>query len=279
LPADVTLLVLAAALMHASWNALVKASPSKFLDVVVINGVSGMIAAITLPLLPPVDWACWPWLAASVVVHFAYFAAVIGAYRFGDLSQAYPIMRGCAPMLVAALGVMLIGERLTATLWAGVALIVLGIVGPVLIVARGIRVPGRGTAYAAVNAVIIAGYTLIDGVGTRASGNALGYGMWLFLLIAVPMAAFAAAWRGRQLMAYMRERWRLAALGGSLLMGSYLIVLWAMTQAPVAVVSALRETSVILAAIIGTVFLKERFGGWRIPGAVLVAAGIAALNL
>jgi drug/metabolite transporter (DMT)-like permease len=276
---EVTALVLVAALMHASWNALVKASPSKFLDVVVINGASGLIAAITLPLLPPVDWACWPWLAASVGVHFGYFAAVIGAYRFGDLSQAYPIMRGCAPMLVAALGVMLIGERLTATLWAGVALIVLGIVGPALIAARGIRLPGRGTVYAAVNAVIIAGYTLIDGVGTRASGNALGYGMCLFLLIAVPMAAFAAAWRGRQLMAYVRERWRLAALGGSLLMGSYLIVLWAMTQAPVAVVSALRETSVILAAIIGTLFLKERFGGWRIPGAVLVVLGIAALNL
>jgi drug/metabolite transporter (DMT)-like permease len=279
MPAEVIVLVLLAALMHASWNALVKASPSKFLDVVAINGTSGVIAAIALPLLPAIDWACWPWLAASVLLHLVYFAAVVGAYRFGDLSQAYPIMRGCAPMLVAVMGVLLLGEQLAATMWAGVALIVLGIIGPALIAARGIRLPGRGTAVAAANAVVIACYTLVDGVGTRASGNAAGYGMWLFLLIAVPMTAFAAAWRGRELAGYLRQRWIFAALGGTLLMGSYLIVLWAMTRAPVAVVAALRETSVILAAIIGTVFLKERFGGWRIPGAALVAAGIAALNL
>jgi len=279
LPLEVTLLVLLAALMHASWNALVKASSSKFLDVVAINLVSATIAAATLPFLPAIDRACWPWLAASVLLHQLYFAAVVGAYRFGDLSQAYPIMRGCAPMLVAVMGVLLLGEQLAATMWAGVALIVLGIIAPALIAARGIRLPGRGTTVAAVNAVVIACYTLVDGVGARASGNSAGYGMWLFLLIAVPMTAFAVVWRGRELAGYLRERWMLAAPGGTLLMGSYLIALWAMTQAPVAVVAALRETSVILAAIIGTVFLKERFGGWRIPGAALVAIGIAALNL
>jgi drug/metabolite transporter (DMT)-like permease len=279
LPLEVTILVLLAALMHASWNALVKASSSKFLDVVAINLVSGTIAAATLPFLSPIDRACWPWLAASALLHQFYFAAVVGAYRFGDLSQAYPIMRGCAPMLVAIMGVVLLGEQLSAAMWAGVALIVLGIIGPALIAAQGIRLPGRGTAVAAANAVIIACYTLVDGVGTRASGNAAGYGMWLFLLIAVPMTAFAVAWRGRELAGYLRDRWMLAALGGVLLMGSYLIALWAMTQAPVAAVAALRETSVILAAIIGTVFLKERFGGWRVPGAALVAIGIAALNL
>jgi drug/metabolite transporter (DMT)-like permease len=279
LPVEITLLVLLSALMHASWNALVKASPSKFLDVVAINGTSGVISAIALPLLPEIDWVCWPWLATSVLLHFAYFSAVIGAYRFGDLSQAYPIMRGCAPMLVAVMGVALVGERLTAMIWAGIALIVLGIIGPALVAARGIRLPGRGTAVAAVNAVVIACYTLVDGVGTRASGNAAGYGMWLFLLIAAPMVAFAVAWRGRELAGYLQQRWMMASLGGALLMGAYLIALWAMTVAPVAVVAALRETSVILAAIIGTVFLRERFGGWRVPGAVLVAAGIAALNL
>jgi len=271
--------VLLAALMHASWNALVKASPRKLFDVVAINGTSGVIAALALPVMPGIDWACWPWLVASVLIHLVYFAAVVGAYRFGDLSQAYPIMRGCAPMLVALLGVVLLGEQLAATTWGGVALIVSGIIAPALIAARGIRLPGLGTAVAAGNAIVIACYTLVDGVGTRASGNAAGYGMWLFLLIAVPMTAWAAASHGRELVVYLRERWRLTVLGGALLMGSYLIALWAMTRAPVAVVAALRETSVILAAIIGTVFLKERFGGWRIPGAILVAVGIAALNL
>jgi drug/metabolite transporter (DMT)-like permease len=272
-------LVLLAALMHASWNALVKASPSKFLDVVAINGTAGMVSALALPWVPPVDWACWPWLAASVMLHVGYFAAVAGAYRFGDLSQAYPIMRGCAPMLVAILGVALVGERLAVTTWSGIVLIVIGIVGPALIAARGIRLPGRGTAVAAVNAVIIACYTLVDGVGTRISGNAAGYGLWLFLLTALPITAVGVAWRGRELAGYLRERWVLAALGGVLLMSSYVIALWAMTRAPVAAVAALRETSVILAAIIGTVFLRERFGGWRVPGAALVVLGIAALNL
>ena len=279
MPLEVTVLVLLAALMHASWNALVKASPSKFLDVAAINLTSGAIAAVALPLLPAPDWACWPWLAASVLLHFVYFAAVAGAYRFGDLSQAYPIMRGCAPMLVAMMGVVLLGEQLPAMMWAGVVLIVLGIIAPALIAARGVRVPGKGTAVAAANAVVIACYTLVDGAGTRASGNALSYGMWLFLLIGVPFAAYAAITHRREFAGYLRERWRLAVLGGTLLMGSYLIVLWAMTRAPVAAVSALRETSVILAAVIGTVLLKERFGGWRIPGAALVVLGVAALNL
>ena len=279
MPLEVTLLVLVAALMHASWNALVKASPSKFLDVVAINCTSGVIAAIALPLMPSIDWACWPWLAASVLLHLVYFAAVVGAYRHGDLSQAYPIMRGCAPLLVAVLGVALLGEKLPATMWTGVALIVIGIIAPALIAARGVRLPGKGTAVAAGNAVVIACYTLVDGAGTRASGSALGYGMWLFLLIAVPLSAYAAVLRGRELAGYLRARWSSAVAGGTLLMASYLIVLWAMTRAPVAAVSALRETSVILAAIIGTALLKERFGGWRIPGAALVAVGIAALNL
>ena len=279
MPVDVTVLVLFAALMHASWNALVKASSSKFFDVVAINLASGATAIAVLPFLPRVDWACWPWLAGSALLHQVYFAAVVGAYRFGDLSQAYPVMRGCAPLLVAALGVVTVGEQLAAAMWAGVALIVLGIVGPALIAARGIRLPGRSTAVASANAVVIACYTLVDGVGARMSGNAAGYGLWLFLLIAVPMTVFAAAWRVRELANYLRERWTIAVLGGALLMGAYLIALWAMTRAPVAAVAALRETSVILAAIIGTVFLKERFGGWRIPGAALVALGIAALNL
>ena len=279
MPPEVTILVLVAALMHASWNALVKASPSKFLDVVAINFTSGAIAAIALPFLPALDWVCWPWLAASVLLHLVYFAAVASAYRFGDLSQAYPIMRGCAPLLVAVMGVALLGEQLPATMWTGVALIVLGIVAPALIAARGLRLPGKGTSVAAANAVVIACYTLVDGAGTRVSGNAVGYGMWLFLLIAIPMTAFALVARGRDLANYLQGRWVLTLTGGALLMGSYLIALWAMTQAPVAAVAALRETSVILAAIMGTVLLKERFGGWRIPGAALVALGIAALNL
>ena len=279
MPLEVTLLVLLAALMHASWNALVKASPGLLFELVAINLVSATIAAAALPFLPPVERACWPWLAASVVLHQLYFAAVAGAYRHGELSQAYAIMRGCAPLLVALMGVVLLGEKLPAAMWTGVALIVLGIIAPALIAARGVRLPGRGTMVAAVNAVVIACYTLVDGAGSRASGNALGYGMWLFLLMALPLAAYAAAMRGRELAGYLRERWPLALLGGTLRTGSYLIVLWAMTRAPVAAVSALRETSVILAAIIGTALLKERFGGWRIPGAALVVLGIAALNL
>jgi drug/metabolite transporter (DMT)-like permease len=279
LPLDVTLLVLLAALMHASWNAIVKSSQSKFLDTMLVAIVPGAIALVALPFLPAPDRACWPWLSASVAIHFLYYMAVAGALRHGDLSHVYPLMRGCAPLLVALASLAGFVDELTTYMWLGVLLISAGIVVPALLSTRRIGLPARGTTIAVANAVIIAAYTIVDGRGTRLSGNAISYGQWLFFLDAIPLAMFALAWRGRQVAAYVRGRWAMGIVGGVLSMASYAIVLWAMTRAPVAGVAALRETSVIFAALIGSFMLREGFGAPRIAGAVLVACGIVALRL
>jgi len=277
LPSHIVLLVLAAALMHAAWNAIVKSSTDKLLDTVTLSIVAALICLVILPFLPAPARASWPWLAASALLHVFYFLTLAGTYRRGDLSHVYPLMRGTAPLLVALIGVVLLDDRLSAGMWAGIALISFGILVPVLW--RPAAVPGKATLIALGNAIIIASYTLIDGNGTRAAGNALSYCLWIFVLDVVPIALVAWAIRRRAVWEYAIRRWKPCTAGAVCTLASYGIVLWAMTQAPIAAVAALRETSVIFAAVIGSVLLKEQMGGLRIAGAAVVACGIAALRL
>lgn len=271
-----TLAVLAAALMHASWNAIVKSGDDKLLDTTAMAAGAGLLAALCLPFLPLPDRASWPWLAASVVLHAGYFWGLISAYRHGDLSTVYPLMRGLAPLLTTAAVFVLIGETPGRYGVAGIAFISVGILLPVLLGLHGSR---RAQAWAAGNAVIIMAYSLTDGLGARASGHPVSYVLWIFFFNAFPLTALALARRGRAQVGAALLRWRHAVLGAALTMGSYGIVLWAMTLAPVAVVAALRETSVVFAALIGAWLLKEPFGRLRIAGAVLVASGVMLLRL
>jgi drug/metabolite transporter (DMT)-like permease len=279
LPLDVTLWVLLAALMHASWNAIVKSSHSKFFDTMMVAIVPGVLAFFAVPFLPLPNAAAWPWLVASVAIHFLYYLAVAAALRYGDLSHVYPLMRGCAPMLVALSSFASLVDPLTSQMWAGVMLISVGITAPALLSTRRFGFPARGTLIALANAGIIAAYTIVDGQGARSSGNAISYGQWLFLLNAAPLALLTVVWRRREVFTYVRMRWPMGLAGGLLSMASYAIVLWAMTRAPVAGVAALRETSVIFAALIGSFLLREGSIAPRIAGAVLVVCGIAALRL
>ena len=279
LPVDVTLLVLVAAVMHASWNAIAKSAAVTLLDIATMAVAAAVLCVVIIPFLPLPDRASWPWLAASVVLHFLYFVVLAGAYEWGELSHAYPLMRGLAPMLVALVGTVFFNESLTFAMWSGVVLICAGVLLPFWMRRASSGLPGRGTLFALCNAVIIAGYTLVDGMGTRLSGSPLAYCLWLFLFDAVPITAWALARHGAGVRDYMRKRWRTGVLGGMLTLGSYGIVLWAMTRAPIAAVAALRETSVIFAALIGALVLREGFGAARVAGAVLVACGVAALRL
>jgi len=278
--------VLFGALLHASWNALIKSGNDKSLDTALIH-VMGCVVA-----MPLVTWAglplpaAWPWLAASIVIHIGYYIALAGAYRHGDLGFAYPIMRGSGPLLVAlilaASGGAIIDETLSFATWLGVA----GISGGVLLVGLS-RVAGgnhrRALQFALMNAAIIACYTIVDGIGVRASGNALQYVSLLFLFDGLPyfllvmhdrgVAERPAAW------AHMRARWPIALMGTLASLGSYGIALWAMTRAPVAAVAALRETSVLFAAVIGTRLLKEPFGARRAAGTLCIVGGVMALRL
>ncbi len=279
LPTDVALLVLLAALLHASWNAIAKSGASKLLDITTMTVAAGILCAAALPFLSPPARAAWPWLAASVLLHVFYFTTLAGAYRWGELSHAYPLMRGVAPLLVALLGSLLLDDALGATMWAGVLLICAGILLPFLLRPEALGMPGKGTLFALGNSAIIASYTLVDGQGTRLSASPIAYSLWLFVLNAFPLTALALARHGGGVWRHMRLRWGPGAIGGFLTVASYTIVLWAMTHAPIAAVAALRETSVIFAALIGSVLLKEQMGRSRIAGAIVVACGIAVLRL
>ena len=270
--------VLFGALLHAGWNALVKSSADKALDTALIHLLGSLI---TIPLVLLLGWpaaAAWPYIAASVTIHIAYYIALTGAYRHGDLGLTYPLMRGTAPLLVALSATLTVGEHLTAFGWAGVVGVSCGVL--VLGLTRHALDSRRAVAFALANAVVIAIYTVVDALGARASGNALQYVATLFALDGWPFALMVLSRRSRAVVGpYVRMRWP-AALGGACAsLGSYGIALWAMTQAPVATVAALRETSVLFAVLLGIWFLKEKFTRQRALGTLTIVAGVMALRL
>jgi drug/metabolite transporter (DMT)-like permease len=216
-------------------------------------------------------------MASSVAIHWAYYITLAHAYRTGDLSFAYPLMRGTAPLLATLLAVLFLREWPTPQGALGILLICAGIVS-IAFVGRNPH-PRAALVFALANAAIIAVYTLIDGAGARASGNAASYAVWLTFLEAIPFLFWIRARRGRHAVAYIARGWRRGLIGGAASLGAYAIVLWAMTRAPIAAVAALRETSVLFAALIGAVWLKEGFGWPRLAGAASVVAGVAALKL
>ena len=274
--------VLFGALLHASWNALIKSGRDSQLDTALIHLLGCGIGAVLVVLVGLPPFAALPWLAASVVIHVGYYVTLVGAYRHGELGFAYPIMRGSAPLLVALLSGSLIGEHLPTAAWLGVAGISAGVLAIGL--TRSTRQSSRRHAlgYALANAAIIASYTIVDGLGVRASGDALRYVALLFLVDGLPYFLIVL-WQRRAARApsidYMRARWPVALLGACASLGAYGIALWAMTQAPVASVAALRETSVLFAALIGVLVLKERFRLQRALGTGAVVIGVMALRL
>jgi phosphonate utilization associated putative membrane protein len=275
--------VLFAALLHASWNALIKSGKDKALDTALIHILGCGVGVVLVAMFGLPRREAWPWLAASMTIHIGYYITLVGAYRHGELGFTYPIMRGTAPLLVAMLSGQLIGEHLSLAAWLGVAGISSGVL---LIGLTRSHVHGgsrrHALGYALANAAIIAAYTLVDGLGVRASGNALQYVALLFMIDGLPYfmivmwqrrAAFADS------VAFMKQRWPVALVGSSASLGAYGIALWAMTKAPVASVAALRETSVLFATLIGVLMLKERFRFQRLLGAGAVVVGVMALRL
>jgi len=275
----VTLAVLGAGLLHASWNALLKSSGGgdPLLDTATVVAGSTVCSLVALPFVPVPLAAAWPMAFASAIIHFGYYITLAHAYRTGDLSFAYPLMRGTAPLLVALLGMLFLRELPSLQVALGVALISGGIFA--IAFAQRHHHPRAAVYWALTNAAIIAVYTLVDGAGARASGSALGYVLWLTFVEGVAFLAWIRWRRGDASVRYIRVQWRRGLLGGFCSVAAYGIVLWAMTRAPVAAVAALRETSVLFAAIIGTMLLKEGFGLARLAGAASVVAGVAALKL
>jgi phosphonate utilization associated putative membrane protein len=270
--------VLFGALLHASWNAMVKSSPDKALDTAVIH-LMGSLVAIPLVLVTGLPSASsWPYILASVVIHIGYYIALTGAYKHGDLGLTYPLMRGTAPLLVALSATLTVGESLSPLSWAGVIGVSCGVLA--LGLSRHAMDSPRAVAFALTNAVIIAIYTVVDALGARQSGNPLQYVAMLFVLDGWPFAAIVLARRGwATAWPYAKQRAPMALVGASASLGSYGIALWAMTRAPVATVAAIRETSVLFAALLGTWFLKETFTVRRAVGTAAIVAGVMALRL
>jgi drug/metabolite transporter (DMT)-like permease len=277
----VTLAVLGAGLLHAGWNALLKSAPGgdALLDTATVVAGSSLWGCVVVLFVGLPASAAWPYMGLSAAIHFGYYLTLAQAYRSGDLSFAYPLMRGSAPLIVALLGIAFLGELPTAPMALGVALISLGIVSIAFVGSRK-RVHPRSAAYwAFANAGLIALYTLVDASGARASGNAAAYVSWLIFLEGLPFLAWVVARRGKPALRYLRASTSRGLVGGACSLAAYGIVLWAMTRAPVAAVAALRETSVLFAALMGSLWLKEGFGLPRLAGAASVVLGIAALKL
>lgn len=276
MPISVLAALLGAALLHASWNAIIRQAHDKGVMTILVAGLAGLMAALVLPLLDPPARESWPFLAASTVFQVIYYGLVAATYRVTEMSLAYPLMRGSAPLIVATVGAVVFGEALPPAAWAGIALISAGILG----LAGAVRArAGRGAMLALITAVVIACYTLIDGAGVRRSGAPVAYTLWVFLLTALPLAAVALV-RMRPALARVTSRdLMLGALGGVGTLVSYAVALWAMTLVPVAVVAALRETSILFAIGLSGLVLRERVGAIRIFLGSVIAAGAVALRL
>jgi drug/metabolite transporter (DMT)-like permease len=275
----VVCVVLFGALLHASWNAMVKSRTDTFLVTILVAGGAGLLSAIGLPFMSAPDAASWPYIAASTATQLAYYSLLIAAYRNGDMSHAYPLMRGSAPLLVALASGPLIGERLGIVQWLAIGCICGGILALFFTTRARHAGAGRTTMFALMTACTIAAFTLIDGAGVRKSGSPVAYTMWIFMLNGAGLIAWTAARRPGTLAAYARLNIGVMLLGGAANLGSYALALWAMTRAPVAAVAALRETSILFAVAIAGLVLREKISAQRIAAVALVACGAVAMRL
>lgn len=271
--------VLLGALMHAAWNALVKSGDDKLLDTTLVTAGAAALGLVAVPFLPLPAAASWPHLAASVTLHCAYFSLVAAAYRSGDLSLSYPVMRGTAPFVTALFSWSMFSERYAAVGWAGIAMLSAGILLLAVEAGRHRAHQGQSVAFGVLNAAVIVAYTLVDGSGVRLAGNAWSYAAWLFVLNAPPLLVLLRFNRGPAFLQRANGRHYRPLAGGVFTFASYGLALWAMTHAPIALVAALRESAVVFGLVLAALLLKERFGPARWAASILVAAGAGALKL
>ena len=272
--------VLFAAACHAGWNAAIKRGLDPLATTIAIAVGSGIVAIPLLALTGLPSLAAWPWVIASVLIHLVYFAALIESYRAGDMGQVYPIARGSAPLLTAGGSVLVIGEHVAAVAWLGIGLLAAGVILMSLRGGRDLaRLDRRAVGFALFTAVTICAYSLVDGLGARISGNPHAYTAAMFLGNGIVMAAYALVRRGPAAFAGLMRQWQIGLIGGTLSYVAYAIIIWAMTVAPIAIVAALRETSVLFGALIAVIILGEPLRAVRVAAAVAIVVGLALIRL
>jgi drug/metabolite transporter (DMT)-like permease len=279
-PSFVFAAVLFAAACHAGWNAAIKRGLEPLAATVLISIGAALVALVFMPVVGLPAPAAWPWVIASVLIHLFYFGGLIESYRAGDMGQVYPIARGSAPLLTAFGSAILVGERIGPLAWAGVALLAGGVLLMSLRGGRDLaRLDRRAIGFALFTAVTICAYSLVDGIGARRAGNPHAYSVALFVGIAPVMMAYALARDGVIAFPKTRGEWLTGLGGGALQLGSYGIAIWAMTVAPIAIVAALRETSVLFGALIAVVVLGEPLRAVRVVAAVAIVTGLVLIRL
>jgi drug/metabolite transporter (DMT)-like permease len=277
--AAVVPVVLLAALLHATWNAMAHAVPDRLIAFALI-GTAYLIAGGAMAAAAPLPAArSWVYLIASVLLHVLYNLLLMRSFMLGDFGQVYPLARGTAVAVVAVLATVAVGEAMPPARLVGVILVCVGLAALVAPLGRTAHAELPAVLAALGTGVMIAGYTTVDGVGVRGSGSVLGYTGWLFLLQGAALPILAYARRGRGLARQARPYLLAGLAGGVLSLTAYGLVLWAQTRAPLAPVAALRETSSLMGAIIAAVVFKESFGRRRILAAVVVTVGVVLANL
>ncbi len=273
------LLVLAAAVIHAIWNALIKASGDHFVTLMIIIGTGSLLAALALPMLSLPPRAAWPYLAAAFFLHQGYYLFMLLSYRVGDLNQVYPVARGIAPLVVAGLAAVMAGEVTNGGGVVGIVAVSLGIGG---LAFSGGRPRGRALAplaMAAATGVCLGTFTVIDGIGVRLSVSSWDFIAWLLFINGLPMITVALVWHRDRLRVYASGSWKRAFGGGVLSAIGFAILLYALGRGGMAHVAALRETSVLFAALIGSMTLHEPLGVRRTVAAAVIASGLVLLQL
>jgi drug/metabolite transporter (DMT)-like permease len=276
---SIVLLILFAAALHAGWNVLIKSESRDSSNTVSILAGSAVIGVVFLPFVPLPFSASWPYLGASVIIHIFYFGVLLLAYKKGDMSLVYPLMRGLPPLLTALAASLLLQESLSVRGWLGIVLVSAG----ALMLTANFRLSKRFKAVpvvlAVVEAAIIVLYTLVDAQGARLSGHAFSYTGWMLFLLAAIFLVLMPAIEGRRVFLRMIGNWKKSLLGGSFTFASYGIALWAMTQAPVALVAGLRESSIFFGTVFSALILKERITWIRGLSIVMIVAGAIAIKI
>lgn len=277
----VTAAVLLAAFCHAGWNAMIRGGGDKLTGMALLVTGSGIMAIPFLAFVPVPPAAAWPWLIVSVAIHVAYNGFLALSYTHGELSRAYPILRGLAPLMTLAVSLAVLGEGVDALEAFGIVVLA----GGIIVLAfesgwRAVLVSPQGLVFALATSVCITAYTITDGFGARAAGSAPSYVLWLFALDFMPTLLIALALRGGSAVGHaFRTSWPIAVVGGGLSLIAYGIVIWAMTVAPIPIVAALRETSIIFAALLAVLFLGEKLTRIRGLSILLVVVGIVLIRL
>ncbi|MEU9296804.1 EamA family transporter [Streptomyces sp. NPDC048266] len=275
----VTLAVLIAAVTHAGWNAIAHGIRDQLVSFTLISGGGAAIGMVTALFVPLPAAGAWPYLIASALLHVGYYALLMRSFTLGDFGQMYPIARGTAPLVVTVLAAVFLHEVPDGWQLLGVGVACAGLTGLALwgIRGKGARPHWPALLAAGATGLSIALYTVVDGVGVRASGTPLGYIAWLMILEGLAIPAYALWTRRAALLPQIRPYATRGLLGAALSVAAYALVLWAQTKAPLAPIAALRESSIIVGAAIGALFFKERFGGPRIAAAGLMVVGIGLM--